>query len=243
MRINDDVSAELPHVTCNGTQTPSLNDQPSVGRPCREAEDIAPASSHHPVSVVGLAILVQQKRPKQSFFANVRFGNPAFLERDRHHGHSPRFQRGFVLPQLRQMFLTQKSGEMPVKDHQEPATGVLLKRVVTSLGIRQKEWDSRLANLRHGNSSSGFSSRKLRIIVGYLAGCEPRGQNGSDRALIAPRSVTGKSFRAVEMFADFLGHRRDRPLPRQCRVFDCRLVSPIGKIVTIPETCSQPARL
>jgi hypothetical protein len=96
-----------------------------------------PPAAAHAVSAVQLQRRVQQNRPLEARVPGIRLDEGSGFEGDDRHADAERGKLMFPLSQLRQMLAARQSGEVPMKDKQEPSAGIVVEPVNVAPGVRQ----------------------------------------------------------------------------------------------------------
>jgi hypothetical protein len=135
--IDQDVAPQLPPVPPRFARQPATKYQDQVPDDGRQPVNAPPASARHSVGRVKLLVRVQQQRPWQLRFPEIRKGHEVCVERDDFDTHIQLVQPLFLLPQLRQVLTTRRSTEMAMKNQQQPVTRIFLETMDVSVGIFQ----------------------------------------------------------------------------------------------------------
>jgi hypothetical protein len=120
------------------------------------------AGFKHTVGLVDLPVRIDQKRPPEAGVLDVCPGKKPGFEGHYDDFYVPPVELTFTLMQLHQVASTGQSTQMPVENHKEPETEVVVKAVDFSSGIGKSEGDGRtpyqtVHNLPH-TSKEGMKS-------------------------------------------------------------------------------------
>ena len=128
-RIDQNIASQLVHVGGRQLEASAANQELQIHPPGRWSPYVPPVSVSHPVGPVQIERPIQQDRPPQTGVADIRVHRWSAFKRHHSDADAKRIQLVIVRSQLRQVFTTRQSAQMPVEYQQQPMAGVIFDAV------------------------------------------------------------------------------------------------------------------
>jgi hypothetical protein len=176
LRINDHVAATLVRIIRRQTHALSAGDQLEIQPNRARANEINPPGMLHAVGVIKHPLAIDDHRPVELCFGDIRFGDRQGLEGNDHDLRVAICQFRRPVAQLRDMFAARQSGQMAMKDEEQPFSGEIAQLAYRAVGVGQGEFDRRFSDKRHGSEGdlekcSGAAKSAGAIAADYRVHC------------------------------------------------------------------------
>lgn len=139
LRIDQHVSTQLMDIAARSYEATAAPQELQVDSEGRRAEDVPPGPPIHPIRLVEPPVLIDQKGPRESGFADIGHGERPGIERHHADPHVLLGKLFLLLSQLRQVLTAWQSPKMAVEDQQQPVAPIVVQVVRVSLSVDQGE--------------------------------------------------------------------------------------------------------